>query len=398
MARKPLLPTEQPPQELPESEPREQQKDDFVSVVSHELRTPLTIIQEGVSQLRDGVLGGINGEQRRCLSTILEHIERLSRIIQDLLDMSKLEAGKLRMRKKMTCIAKVAGGVCEDFRGMFQKKGLELRTNFPKSPTALYLDEDKITQVFTNLIENALKFTPKGFVEVSIVDQKDAVECRVSDTGNGIDPDDLQKVFEKFEQSARTCGGGAKGTGLGLAIAKVAVELHRGKIWVESQVGRGTQAVFLIPKTTARQIFQECIARALQRALKEEEPLSLAIMDIQLEGVFRRQLGEKRADEILRTLEDLANQRLRRKDDLVYWENQYLMMLLPETNKNQARPALERVEESVRSFLEEKDLDGGIGADFRVISFPDDARTLDELFKQVWPGDIAQKGGRDVQE
>lgn len=223
-------------------------KSDFISTVSHELRTPLTTIREVVSQMLDGIIGATTKEQQEFLTMCLEDIDRLKRIIDNLLDISKIEAGKVEIRKTRWDITALAKTVAAAFIPQSQKKGLEIKTVFAAEGIEVSADKDKITQVLTNLINNALKFTAKGHIEILIVEKDQAVECKVSDTGIGIAAKDLTKLFNKFEQFGRTSGPGEKGTGLGLSIAKGIVELHQGKIWAESELNKGTTFTFVLPK------------------------------------------------------------------------------------------------------------------------------------------------------
>ncbi|MDD5691279.1 MAG: ATP-binding protein, partial [Candidatus Omnitrophica bacterium] len=135
------------------------------------------------------------------------------------------------------------------FENLAKEKHLEIRADLPKGQSLnLYVDEDRVMQVFTNLIGNSLKFTEKGHINISLVQREDEMEFTVSDTGIGIAAEDLPKIFTKFLQFGRTPGAGEKGTGLGLSIAKGLVELHGGRIWVESEVGKGSKFIFTLPK------------------------------------------------------------------------------------------------------------------------------------------------------
>ena len=228
----------------------DQLKSDFISTVSHELRTPLTSIREVTSQVLDGILGETTKEQREFLPIALSEIDRLGRIIEDLLDISKIESGKVELKKEVIDIVPLVKEVISSSVSEAKNKGLEIRENFPKEPIVVYADKDRIIQVFTNLVGNSIKFTEKGYIEISVVDKQTHVECSVSDTGKGISENDLPKVFSKFQQFGRTAGAGEKGTGLGLSIAKGIVELHDGKIWVESKLNKGTKFTFTLPKNT----------------------------------------------------------------------------------------------------------------------------------------------------
>lgn len=222
-------------------------KDEFISTVSHELRTPLSIAREGVSIVLDGITGEINKKQRDILSTARGNIDRLARIIDNLLDISRIEAGKMELQRRMVNIDELAKGVIAVFEPKIKAKGLELRLKIPREEVGVYADKDKIIQVFTNLIGNALKFSEKGFIEVGIQKKNDVVECFVQDSGIGISESDIPKVFNKFEQFGRVIGGGERGTGLGLSIAKGIIEKHKGSIRVESAPEKGSKFTFCLP-------------------------------------------------------------------------------------------------------------------------------------------------------
>ncbi len=226
-------------------------KSEFVSVVSHELRTPLSIIKEGVSLVLDGVIGSINPTQTKILITSKNNIDRLARIINSLLDISKIESGRVELKKKTVDLRVLLKNAVALFEAKAKEKGLELKVSLPEEGQLnLFVDEDRIIQVFTNLIGNSLKFTEKGHIDISLVQKDKEVEFTVSDTGIGISAEDLPKLFRKFMQFGRVAVDGEKGTGLGLSIAKGLIELHNGRIWVESESGKGTKFIFTLPKAS----------------------------------------------------------------------------------------------------------------------------------------------------
>jgi len=226
-------------------------KSDFISTVSHELRTPLSITKEGISLVLDKVPGDINEKQKGVLQVANNNIDRLSRIINELLDISKIEAGKVKLKKELVDMAVLIRGAASLFELSIKMKGLELKVDIPEKQIDAYIDLDKIYQYFTNLIENAIKFTDKGHIEVSLREKEKEIECVVADTGIGIAGEDLPKVFDKFQQFGRVSGPGEKGTGLGLSITKGIIELHGGRIRAESEPGRGTKFIFNLPKYSA---------------------------------------------------------------------------------------------------------------------------------------------------
>ena len=228
-----------------------QLKNKFIGIVSHELRTPLSIIKEGVSLVLDRIPGEINAEQARILAIANSNVDRLTRIINSLLDISKIESGSLKLEKKMIDIAELISKASASFKAAMAEKGLELKLNIPERSIMIYADEALISKAVANLLGNALKFTEKGIVSVSAEETESEVVCSVSDTGIGISKDDLKKAFDKFQQFGRVAGSGGKGTGLGLATARGIVEMHGGDIRIESRLGKGTRLEFTLPKKPA---------------------------------------------------------------------------------------------------------------------------------------------------
>ncbi|OGC10006.1 hypothetical protein A3F86_03755 [candidate division WOR-1 bacterium RIFCSPLOWO2_12_FULL_45_9] len=224
-------------------------KTEFVSTVSHELRTPLALIKEGVSIVLDGLYGKINKDQKKLLSIAKSNVDRLARIINELLDISKIEAHRVELNRSQVDICAVAARIIEQMRGQAEESDINLTLKAFPQAVELSADSDRLEEVFINLFSNAIKFTPKnGTISVEIVDKDSLVEVSVADTGRGISEADLPRVFSKFEQFGRTPGPGIKGTGLGLSIVKGLIELHGGNIRVESQPGKGTKFIFTLPK------------------------------------------------------------------------------------------------------------------------------------------------------
>ncbi|OLE41641.1 MAG: hypothetical protein AUI36_24510 [Cyanobacteria bacterium 13_1_40CM_2_61_4] len=223
-------------------------KSDFVSTVSHELRTPMTSIKGYVDNILDGLTGALTERQSYYLNRVKYNVERLTRMINDLLDLSRIEAGKVELHLSAVCMRDLVNDVVEGFQRAAQEKGLTLRSHQPDELPAIRGDRDKLHQVLTNLIQNAIKFTPKGGeirVEANAHDGG-FVLVSVSDTGCGIPPHELDRVFDRFYRvesvSAEECG-----SGLGLPIAKSLVELHGGRIWAESTPGQGSRFYFTVP-------------------------------------------------------------------------------------------------------------------------------------------------------
>jgi signal transduction histidine kinase len=233
----------------------DRQKSDFLSMVSHELRTPISIIREGVSLCLDEVIGKINPNQKELLTDTLSSIDRLTRLVTDLLDISKIEAGKMTLRMRIFDLCGVVRRIQHNYERYVNDRSLTLRTYLPDTEVELNADEDKITQIFNNLITNAIRYNmPGGEIAIRVEEDDRGVICEVSDTGMGIEEKNIPKLFSKFEQFGRVNGSGYKGTGLGLAIVKGLVDKHGGEINVESELGKGTTFRFVLPRSTRPKI------------------------------------------------------------------------------------------------------------------------------------------------
>ncbi|PCI92902.1 hypothetical protein COB11_06355 [Candidatus Aerophobetes bacterium] len=226
-------------------------KSEFVSMVSHELRSPLTYIGESLEMVLDGSQGEVNEKQKETLQMGKDGIKRLLGLINDILDISKIEAGKMEISVQDHNLTDVVHLCAEQLKGPYQKKNLELVENVPNEPTMISFDRDRIIQVFTNLLTNALKFTESGRVEVGFTVQEQVIECFVKDSGRGLSKENAKCLFTRFEQFGERKAGTEKGTGLGLNISKKIIELHSGTMRVESEEGKGSTFIFTLPKVTS---------------------------------------------------------------------------------------------------------------------------------------------------
>ncbi len=235
----------------------DEMKSKFVSNVSHELRTPLLAIEEFLGLLLGGVVGEVGAEQGKFLSIAQRNITRLSRLINDLLDVAKIEAGKMDIKPVDFDLNDLVHHVAETVRSLAEGQGVTIKEEFPEGGLQVEADPDRVTQVVTNLMGNAIKFTPEGGTVTVAVDPtrmdpdislKPCIAISVKDTGAGISPEDQSRIFQKFEQGSAPSPKHMSSTGLGLTIAKEIVDLHRGKIWVESTEGDGSRFTFALPK------------------------------------------------------------------------------------------------------------------------------------------------------
>ncbi len=225
-------------------------KSDFVSMVSHEIRTPITIMKEGISLCLEGIAGELTDMQHELLSGTLQSVFRLQRLVTELLDLSKIEDGNLELHRSTIDLGDVAQQVQNDYKNQAADKRIRLHLSIPSEPVSVHADRDKIIQVFHNLVSNAIRYTESGgdvWIRVEDTREKEIV-CSVSDTGIGIAEENMRDLFSKFKQFGQPKGTDYKGTGLGLAIAKGLVEKHGGRMWVESEPGKGSTFYFSIPR------------------------------------------------------------------------------------------------------------------------------------------------------
>ena len=223
-------------------------KSDFISIVSHELKTPLTSIKGFVRLLDAERVGPINEKQRHYLDIVARQTDSLTKLINDLLDLSRIEAGIIEVRKDEVNLRQVALDVLMQLDNLAQEKGISMRIDFPAELPPVTGDADRLGQVFMNLLHNAIKFTPPGGeVEIEAIEQDDHCLVRVKDTGIGISAQDLPKIFNKFYQVDSSSTRQQSGTGLGLAICRELVYAHGGRMWAESARGKGTTFSFTLP-------------------------------------------------------------------------------------------------------------------------------------------------------
>jgi signal transduction histidine kinase len=225
-------------------------KSEFVMTVSHELRTPLTIFKNILSNAMAGVMGKIPPKLQRNLEMADEAIGRLTSIINDFLDISKLDVGRMKLYPEVLCIQQVVNSIVELIRFVTDAKNIALELVLAKNDLYIYADYEKIVRVINNLIENATKFVPEktGKITVRVEDRGQRIGIYIEDNGPGIPAKDKEKIFDRFVQVEKHVGPGKHGTGLGLAICRQMVQLHSGRIWVEDNPGGGAVLKILLPK------------------------------------------------------------------------------------------------------------------------------------------------------
>ncbi|MCB0154447.1 MAG: hypothetical protein KDF65_06575, partial [Anaerolineae bacterium] len=226
-------------------------KSEFIATVSHELRTPLNSILGFAKLLLNQKVGPLTELQFTDLSIIYDSAKQLQALVNDILDFSTIDAGKIRLEKSWVSIEEIVVGVMPITMLLLENKPIDLREEIEPHLPYLYVDRGRIRQVVLNLLSNAAKFTDKGSICLKVyrlVEEEPAQICfSVIDTGIGIAEEDRDKVFEAFRQVDSTVGRRAEGTGLGMPISQRLVELHGGQLWFESKVGQGSTFCFTVP-------------------------------------------------------------------------------------------------------------------------------------------------------
>lgn len=228
-----------------------QAKSDFVSIVSHQLRTPLTIIKGYVSMLKESGFGSLNEQQNVILDKVYESNEHLINLVQDLLNMSRIEAGRIKYNYEVAQLEDVVAGLIEEFSIAAKDKGLYLKYEAPATPLPkVSLDKEKIRQVIMNIIDNSIKYTPQGGITIKLSSTGQKVLFQVVDTGLGIKDEEMENLFAKYSRGSDDSSKTKliKGTGLGLYVGKIMVEAHKGTIGATSEgENKGSTFYFELP-------------------------------------------------------------------------------------------------------------------------------------------------------
>ena len=225
-------------------------KAEFVSVASHEIKTPLSVIRGYVTLLADGIYGEVNEQQHKTLEAVSAQTDRLSRLVHRLLDVSRFEAGGARLELRDIDLRAFFEELTADFRVLAGQNQIDFPVRLADDlPPTIVGDEDRLSEVLGNLLSNAFKFTSAGgTIRMDAARQDGGIQVEVEDTGVGIPPEKLPRIFEKFYQVESDGQPRASGSGLGLAIAREIVEAHGGTIGAESQVGKGTRVRVFLPE------------------------------------------------------------------------------------------------------------------------------------------------------
>jgi two-component system, NtrC family, sensor histidine kinase KinB len=223
-------------------------KSDFMATISHEFNTPLTSINMSIDIFKQEILGPLNQKQKELIHSTVEDILRLRKMVKELLELSRLESGKIEIKKEKVIIKDLIDFTLQPLLLQFKNKGVELNVSIEKDVQPVFGNRDHFSTVITNLLNNALKYTDRdGKVNLDVMSEKDNLKISISDTGKGIPLEQQDSIFDKFVQFNRAMDASPGSVGLGLSISKEIVEQYGGKIWVESKIGFGSRFTFLIP-------------------------------------------------------------------------------------------------------------------------------------------------------
>jgi len=225
----------------------EQAKDEFLSIASHELRTPMTAIKGYLSMLLEGDAGPLPQQAKDFLNEIYIANERLVKLVEDILNVSRLESERLQINPRFIDLDQIIQTILNQLKPLAEEKGLALIYEKPKNLPPVYADPDRVTQILENLIDNAIKFTPQGSIRIFLQPQQGMVVVSVIDTGIGIAPADQEQLFKKFFRADNAITQKSPGSGLGLYIAKELAKRMDGDLWVESELGKGSSFSFSLP-------------------------------------------------------------------------------------------------------------------------------------------------------
>ena len=360
----------------------DEMKSEFVSVASHELRTPLAAIKNAVQLMLQGRTGEINENQAKFLSMAERNINRLTGILNSLLDLSRIESGNIRLKFEELDLRGPIEFILSSLKPQADARSIQFKMDIPEELPLVYGDRDKLEQILTNLVGNAIKFTPEGG-EISVsakpFEEEGLVAISVRDSGLGIPADQLDKIFEKFHQVEDSLRRSITGTGLGLAITKGLVEAQQGKIWVESEVGKGSTFTFTLPMSQGEKRdvhFRFILDKEFRRAQQNSSPLTLFLIEVMDDR-------DRLKDTLLDPLEEKVKQCLWRNSDItVKRGREKRLAAICEVDLKGAQVIQKRIEEKILNDLT-KDFDPPPVIKLGAATYPEEALSEKELFRMA---------------
>ncbi len=301
-------------------------KDDFISKVSHELRTPLTSIKEGLGLLIDNALGETTAEQQDFLKTMDGDIDRLAEMINNMLDIAKIEAGRMRLNRARVEVRELIDSLVRSCKPLLATRYVRVES---RERLEVFIDRNRMIQVLTNLLSNAIKVTPdEGAITFRAFRKDGMVAIAVQDEGPGISPEDLPKLFQKFSQVGPQGAGRVRGTGLGLVVCKELAECHGGSINVESELGRGTTFTVMLPAYSDDFALRESFLDLAALTPSAEEGQAVCLVAIQAASLLDHDgAGAEEQREHLERLAREIAQHLHRGDLVLTHEPSWIVAL-----------------------------------------------------------------------
>jgi GGDEF domain-containing protein len=327
--------------------------------------------------------GEINEKQKEILGDAKRSIERLTRMIDELLDISRIEAGKVELGRELVDIAGLIRRVTSSFALSIKEKNLELKVNVPEKQIDVSIDPDRIIQVLTNLIGNAIKFTDRGYIAISLQEREKEIVCSVADTGVGIAQENLPRVFSRFQQFGHVLGAGDKGTGLGLAITKEIIEMHGGRISIKSKLGQGTKLSFILPKYASEGSFREYLNDRMREAMGKKAHMTLIVVAILEFNRLKQEFSDERMGAISRSMKGIIKGTLRLEGDAVFGDSGEMMIILVGCDKEGALSAENRLRETLDEYSTIEKLPQEIKLRFGSAVYPDEAKNCEALIHKA---------------
>lgn len=344
------------------------------------------MVRESLSQIRRGLFGNVNRKQKAMMRLMLDEMDRLYRIVNDLLDISRMEAGKTTFHKALFNLSELVRRHIQGSKYLLSKKKIGLKLLLPPDPVVVFADSVKIAQVLTNLISNAFKFTPTGGrILVQVQKSLSEVMVSVSDDGVGISPEDLPRLFSKFSQVGPAIQTDLKGAGLGLAISKGLVEFHRGRLWAESKVGRGSKFIFTLPVLSKEEISRECVDAGISEAAQRKSPMLLYV--IKFENYEKSKDGAEKVNSqvFLKGLEGHLSRIFKENASVSFNETSECILMLPGANRENAVDYEKKFKFLIGGFIEQ--VKKKYSVDLKVKTgwsiYPEEGETSDKLLMKA---------------
>ena len=381
-------------------------KSEFTSIVSHELRTPLTAIKNSLDIMLCGKTGETTPAMNKFLDMAKRNVTRLSGIINDLLDLTKVEAGKMDFRFEKGSINAPVEFVKNTFENLAKEKNITLVSETEPELPETYIDSQRLEQVITNLVSNAVKFTnengsiliktetisaddidrEKLFDVKNPVFYKNYVKVSVKDSGIGIAQEDIPKVFDKFQQIENSLSRKNGGTGLGLPIAKQLIEAHSGFIWVESELNCGTTFSFVIPVLSEKEKFEQDFVQAVEKSKTSGN--NLLLLKISEESGVNPSMSEDLKENKISIIRKTTNTKEVFYDD---GNRKNIMVFIPEADKF----ARNFIEKKIESYVEGETCSEKYDIVYSTVLFPEDGDSAEALLKKTDELIEMQKRGRN---